>query len=183
MSSVILNGDTSGSVTVSVPAVAGTNTVTIPASSGVVMVSGNMPAFSYYGNADQTPASGTAVKVQYNTQLFDTTGGMYNASTYRFTPTIAGYYNVYAFFEWQGHAGNTGQAIFIYKNGSAYRRGQLFSATGGNTQAAVNGIIQMNGSTDYLEIYGIQNTGSSLTIFNSNGQNYNCFEACLIRTA
>lgn len=34
MSSIVVSGDTSGTVTVTVPAVAGTNTVTIPASTG-----------------------------------------------------------------------------------------------------------------------------------------------------
>ena len=48
MSSIVLSGDTSGSVTVSVPAVSGSNTVTIPAVTGTVMVSSNMPAFNAY---------------------------------------------------------------------------------------------------------------------------------------
>jgi hypothetical protein len=39
MSSVVISGDTSGTVTVTVPAVAGTNTVTIPASTGTVLLS------------------------------------------------------------------------------------------------------------------------------------------------
>jgi len=54
MSSMILNGDTSGAITVTVPAVAGTNTVTIPAAAGTVMVSGNMPTFSYYETTTAT---------------------------------------------------------------------------------------------------------------------------------
>jgi len=36
MSSVVLSGDTSGSVTLTVPSVAGTNTVTVPASTGTM---------------------------------------------------------------------------------------------------------------------------------------------------
>jgi hypothetical protein len=40
MSSVIISGDTSGTVTVTVPAVAGTNTVTIPAGTGTIAVQG-----------------------------------------------------------------------------------------------------------------------------------------------
>ena len=38
MSSVVLSGDTSGTVTVTVPAVAGTNTATLPASTGNVLL-------------------------------------------------------------------------------------------------------------------------------------------------
>ena len=39
MASMILSGDTSGAVTVTVPAVAGTNTITIPAVTGDSLVS------------------------------------------------------------------------------------------------------------------------------------------------
>ena len=39
MSSLVLTGDTSGQVTVAAPAVAGSNTVTLPASTGNVLVS------------------------------------------------------------------------------------------------------------------------------------------------
>jgi hypothetical protein len=40
MSSVVISGDTSGTVSVTVPAVAGTNTVTIPAGTGTIAVQG-----------------------------------------------------------------------------------------------------------------------------------------------
>jgi hypothetical protein len=39
MASMILSGDTSGAVTVTVPAVAGTNTITVPAVTGNALVS------------------------------------------------------------------------------------------------------------------------------------------------
>jgi hypothetical protein len=40
MASVVINGDTSGAVTISAPAVAGTTTLTLPATSGTVLQSG-----------------------------------------------------------------------------------------------------------------------------------------------
>jgi hypothetical protein len=40
MSSVVLSGDTSGTVTLTVPAIAGSNTVTVPAGTGTVAVQG-----------------------------------------------------------------------------------------------------------------------------------------------
>ena len=39
MSSIVVSGDTSGAITIAVPAVAGTNTVTLPASTGNMLVS------------------------------------------------------------------------------------------------------------------------------------------------
>jgi hypothetical protein len=46
MSSVIIAGDTSGTVTLSAPAVAGTTTLTLPSTSGTVVTTNTMPAGS-----------------------------------------------------------------------------------------------------------------------------------------
>ena len=46
MSAIVLSGDTSGAVTINVPAVAGTNTVTIPAVTGTAVVSGQNSAIT-----------------------------------------------------------------------------------------------------------------------------------------
>jgi hypothetical protein len=46
MSSIVVNGDTSGSVTLSAPATAGTVTVTLPATSGTMAVSGGSTSFT-----------------------------------------------------------------------------------------------------------------------------------------
>ena len=44
MSSVIISGDTSGAITVAAPAVSGTNTATLPASTGTILVGGTPSA-------------------------------------------------------------------------------------------------------------------------------------------
>jgi hypothetical protein len=46
MASIVVNGDTSGAVTLSAPAVAGTVTVTLPSASGTMAVSGGSPSFA-----------------------------------------------------------------------------------------------------------------------------------------
>ena len=46
MSSIVVNGDTSGSVTLSAPTVAGTVTVTLPSASGTMAVSGGSTSFT-----------------------------------------------------------------------------------------------------------------------------------------
>ena len=46
MASVVVNGDTSGSVTLSAPAVAGTVTVTLPASSGTMLTTASSTGIS-----------------------------------------------------------------------------------------------------------------------------------------
>lgn len=46
MSSVVISGDTSGTVTVTVPAVAGTNTATLPAATGTVALTSDVIGIS-----------------------------------------------------------------------------------------------------------------------------------------
>ena len=154
MSSVVISGNTSGAVTLTVPDVAGTNTATLPASTGTVMVSGNMPTFSYYQSIQQTIPASTATKITFTSSEWDTTSGMYASS--RFTPTVAGYYQINA-----GFASSTGTGryyIYVYKNGAAYKSG-VDSPT--MYAPIVSALVYCNGSTDYVEIYGYSSAGDS----------------------
>ena len=92
--SLLLNGATSGSVAISAPAVAGSSTAVFPASTGTVMVSGNMPAFSAYLGTSQTVTTDVATKLQLNTEVFDTASAFDSTTNYRFQPTVAGYYQL-----------------------------------------------------------------------------------------
>jgi len=175
MGALVLTGDTSGSVTVNVPAVAGTNTATIPAATGTVMVSGNMPAFSAYLAADQTVTSTVVTKVAYDTEVFDTNN---NFASNRFTPTVAGYYQVNATIAGATSATLTTVIGYIYKNGVSYRFGVLLGATG-NTRTGISDLIYMNGSTDYLEIYARLDGTGTLTF--ASGSTASSFSACLVR--
>ncbi len=53
MSDIVLNGDTSGAITVSAPAVAGTNTLTLPATTGTLATTAD-PATSVTATANNT---------------------------------------------------------------------------------------------------------------------------------
>jgi hypothetical protein len=46
MSSVVISGDTSGAITLAAPAVAGTNTITLPATTGTVVLTGTTPTLN-----------------------------------------------------------------------------------------------------------------------------------------
>jgi hypothetical protein len=172
MSSIVLSGDTSGTVTVSVPAVAGTNTATIPAATGTIMVSGNMPAFSYYQSSTQTLATSTYTKITFTTSEFDTTGGMYSSS--RFTPTVAGYYQVNAGVAAGSTVNNI--AVNIYKNGASYKQSPQGATLGGNN---ISALVYLNGSTDYIEIYASFSVGQ---VTYASLQN-TFFQAAMVRSA
>jgi hypothetical protein len=178
MSSVVISGDTSGAITLAVPAVAGTNTVTLPAATGTVMVSGNQPAFSAYQNGNVSISSATATKFTFNVEVFDT-ASCYDPSTSRFTPNVAGYYQVNA----NAHVDVTSGTIslcWVYKNGSSYKRGVEIALTVGSFgtfEPTISCVVYMNGTTDYIEIYGYC-TGTSPSM---GGDRW--FDACLIRSA
>jgi len=171
MSSIVISGDTSGAITLAAPAVAGTNTATLPAATGTVMVSGNMPAFSAYKSSAQSITANTYTKVLFETEEFDTNN---NFASSRFTPTIAGYYQLNS----NVGCGTIGDNFTVfYKNGTAYKFGNYtVTATSAGTHNSC--LISMNGTTDYVEVY-IYSGGTSVT--NSSTQTY--FDGCLVRSA
>jgi hypothetical protein len=61
MASIVVNGDTSGSVTLSAPAVAGTVAVTLPSASGTMAVSGGSPSFTTVTTTSDASISGLTV--------------------------------------------------------------------------------------------------------------------------
>jgi hypothetical protein len=181
MSSVVISGDTSGAITVAAPAVAGTNTATLPAATGTVMVSGNMPAFSAYASSNQSIANNTAVKIQLNTEVFDTANCFDSTTNYRFTPTVAGYYQINAAILYNtGSSTGTCQAK-LWKNGADYKTnyGSYTSQTIFGT--SVCDVVYMNGTTDYLELYTAQSSGGTQTTAANSLQIY--MSGCLVRTA
>jgi hypothetical protein len=181
MSSVVISGDTSGAITLAAPAVSGTNTATLPAATGTVMVSGNMPAFSAYGNANYTQTSGVWTKLQANTKEFDT-ASCFNTSTYAFTPNVAGYYQVTSQVTLSTSVSYSLAITAIYKNGSQFKDGNDIRGVTGTTVRLINSaLIYMNGTTDYLEIYArMDGTGTITSVCNS-ADGY--FQAVLVRGA
>jgi len=170
MSSIILNGDTSGSITVSAPSVAGTNTVTLPQASGQLMVSGNMPAFSAYFSGSQSYTTNTYTKVQINTKNFDTANCFDSTTNYRFTPNVAGYYNLMGLISTDN---GTYIETDIYKNGSKIALSQSANRYG----VTLNQLVYMNGTTDYVELYAFVTTAGSF----QSGLCY--FQGNLVRSA
>ena len=93
---VKLQSSSGGSVTLDVPVTASNYNLTVPAASGTAMVSGNMPVFSAYLSGYQGGVSqSTWTKVSLNAEYYDTNSN-FNTSTYKFTPTVAGYYQINA---------------------------------------------------------------------------------------
>jgi hypothetical protein len=161
MSQVIIAGDTSGTITLQAPAVSGSTTLTLPAATGTVMVSGNMPAFFAYLTSDQSITTGTYTKIAYDAKVFDTNN---NFASSRFTPTVAGYYQISGGFDsTDTTAAITRVVLTVYKNGSQFIHLTDFAT---NLAYTITGsvLVYCNGSTDYIELYGLINaTGPKFT--------------------
>jgi len=174
MASLIPSGSASGtgSMTLSAPVTNSNQTATLPDATGTVMVSGNMPAFSAWQSSAQTLSAATFTKIQFQTEEFDTANAFDSTTNYRFTPQVAGYYQVSSAI-----SNNTGTqtVITIYKNGADFKRGNNGSLFGDSVSA----LVYLNGSTDYVELYGYLVAGGALNI----GGNLTYFQAAMVRTA
>ena len=174
-----------GSMTIQGPNTNSNQVLTIPDATGTVMVSGNMPAFYAYRTATQTGISGTAyTKIQLNVKLFDTASAYDNATNYRFTPQVAGYYQVNFGVVATGTNLSVLQAI-AYKNGTSYTQGTYnttSSSEGGSTGST---LMYLNGSTDYLELYMYaQVTAGTITVYGGGASFAQSFlSASLLRAA
>jgi hypothetical protein len=115
----------------------------------------------------------------YNNIAVDTESG-YSAVTGRYTPTVAGYYQVEASFSpfivttGSAFSDGTSYSILLVKNGTliigignqvggtGLASGSVLGLYLGFTQSMINTIVPMNGSTDYIQVYLIAkiNSGS-----------------------
>jgi len=166
---VALNGSTSGSVTITAPAVAGTNTLTLPANTGTIVSTGSSavvtqamlasnvtssgPAFSVYLSSNQTITANTFTKVALNAELFDTASAFDSTTNYRFQPAVAGYYMFSFAISGFSSTAPTRQIAAIYKNGSIYAYGSDDVISSGISTGPGTALISLNGSTDYVELY------------------------------
>lgn len=180
MSSIITQGSASGtgSMTLAAPVTNSTQTITLPDASGICMVSGNMPAFSAYLANNQSTSSGVYTKITINTEEFDTANAFDSTTNYRFTPQVAGYYQVNASVG-QGNSAITQLIASIYKNGSNFKVGNNHNSSTIQT-ALVSCLIYLNGSTDYIEFYSF-NTGTAPVFL--GGSNTTYFQASMVRAA
>lgn len=169
MASIKLTGDTSGEITISAPAVAGTNTLTLPANTGTIVTSesgvGDLPstiagpAFSAYMGSDLSLTSSTYTKVPIDTEDFDTSSD-FDTSTYRFTPSVEGYYQINGTVRGIGTSRSTFLLAF-YKNGSSHKVVTLNREASSSSAVISSSIlVYMNGSTDYLELYSYMDFSS-----------------------
>jgi hypothetical protein len=139
-------------------------------------VAGNGPAFSAYQSSAQTLSTTTFTKIQFQTEEFDTASAFDNATNYRFTPLVAGYYQVSGGISLNGAA--TTVLVGLYKNGTLYKYFSYAYSVAASS-AYGSALVYLNGTTDYIELYGYVGVGQALV----TGISGTYFQAAMIRSA
>lgn len=165
--------------------VSGTSTLSgLTASTGLALnvnkqiVSVIAPAFAAKATAVQTVNNTTWTKLEFDSEAgtgFDTNSN-FDTSTYRFTPTVAGYYQIngtgYAY-----PAATGAINLAIYLNGAGYTANVSAPNANQGPGLQVSALMYLNGSTDYVEIYIYQSSGGALTCGGND------FSGVLVRSA
>jgi hypothetical protein len=183
---ITLNG-TSGINTPGVVNTAAGTVATTLAVTGVSTLTGGFtvgataaPAFSAYQNASVSVTNATLTKLPINTKTFDTATAFDATTNYRFTPLVAGYYQVNGCMNYMAGTGGGNLFVSIFKNGSEYRRGAAQTVTGA-LSSSVSDVVLLNGSTDYIELYVYQSSGITQTYNPSTPLTY--FSSAMVRSA
>jgi len=174
-----LETSSGGIYTVTGTDTASNRTLTLPDEAGTVLTSasdisaGNLtgnviqnagPTFFAYKSSAQSLSTGVQ-KITYDTTRWNVDSA-YNTSTSRFTPQVAGYYQINA--GWYVVTSNeTEGVVYLYMNGSSYSIIENIIGAAGVRAFTGSQLVYMNGSTDYLEVYAYSNralnTGTGAT--------------------
>ena len=138
----------------------------------------NAPYFSAQRSSGQGIGDNVKTKIAFDTEIVDT-DSCYDTSTGRFTPTTAGKYLINATVGLTGDTtdGFISAFLILEKNGTqiaaAYQSDT--TQTGRERPFSVTAIVDMNGSSDYVEVYGqCDRTGSGNA--SATGSNRSTFQ-------
>jgi hypothetical protein len=118
----------------------------------------------------QSISDATWEKVLYTTEVFDA-DGVFDLGNDRITPTIAGKYLCIASAGWA--ALNSGDQVrtSIYKNGASVSEAIAESA-GSNLAVVATELVDMNGTTDYLEHWVYQDGTGAKDLYGAIDRTY-----------
>lgn len=135
------------------------------------LVAGTGPAFSAYAAAGTSIPNAVETKVTFGTEEFDTNGS-YDTALSRWTPGVAGYYQIEATV-WFAAPAMADLQVLIRKNGANIAVGVFGTLRAAN----VTRTLYLS-ATDYVEIFAYQASGGS----RSSGSGYlSHFGGALVR--
>jgi len=185
MSSLKLKHSGGNSVSIAAPSSnpASNRTLTVDGSAdGNIVPSNYGNSFLAYISADNAIATSTTTAVVCNTEVFDI-GGAYDTSNGRFTPNVAGIYWVKAQVLWNTSSSSTNNAYyqtFINKNTTGQIRDIIHIDKQDWWTSQASGLIELNGSSDYISLEVWHNRGGTENIEGDNVHKTH-FEAYWVR--
>jgi len=117
------------------------------------------PAFLANIDPQQSVSNNTVTKAQMALEIIDTDGCYDNSTNYRFTPTTAGKYFVFCSIQAGTTVADTVRyaKLMLYKNNNTYQS-SVFDSPDSTPDSKIilniSTIVDMNGSSDNVEVYG-----------------------------
>ena len=130
----------------------------------------NTPAFFAHQTSAQSIGNQVNTKLTCETEIFDTDSAYDNSSNYRFTPQTAGKYFIFASVMFATAADFDQIECIIQKNGTVYSSN--ISVNQNYNSSYVATLVDMNGSSDYVEAFGYHNRGSNTNTYPSATSKY-----------
>jgi hypothetical protein len=124
---------------------------------GFQLASSLAPTFSAYQSSATSIPNATLTKILYANESFDTNS---NFASSRFTPTVAGYYQITASVAIQ-IAGASYAVLRVNGSDVAWAYGNGITGVL-NSTPIVTKLVYLGGVTDYVEVYAEQRSGSTV---------------------
>ncbi len=184
MSKVQLAGNANGTgiFTIASPNSNVDRTLTLPDNTGTLLSSASTitqnggPTFSAIAGAGTAVSGASNTKINFSTEQWDT-ANCYDTSTSRFTPNVAGYYQISSTVR----ADITSNGVFhlyVQKNGSDTYVGNFIAVSSSQCASTVSCLVFLNGTTDFVQISVFSGvSGTTASGFQSS------FQGVLVRTA
>jgi hypothetical protein len=155
----------------------GGNAATATAATTAINLSG--PKFRVYLSSNQSLSSGSPAKIAFNSETSDTNNNFDSATNNRFTPSVAGYYQINWLAAYIAAGTSLTQADSrLHKNGVAVSYGSSYAGSAIDSYySSGSTLIYMNGTTDYLELFAYA-FGTTPSVF--GGSAYSNFSGALL---
>ena len=131
----------------------------------------NEPYFEVTLASQQNISDATQTTIQFDTTVFDT-GSFWDSTNYRWLPTVAGKYYVYA----QANLGSDtvdtilASLMRIEKNGSRHSQSQFDNQNNDLTSQThtMATIVELNGTSDYIDVSGYIDVNAGTPSFSAS---------------
>ncbi len=129
-------------------------------------------SFHAYLSPSQSIPTATTTKVQYNQLQFDYSGD-FDTTNHRHTPTISGVW-CYIFAVYLSTIPDQSSLSLYLRQNSVTVGYPARDFASGNSTLYFAGLqlLEMNGSTDYAEVFAYHNSGSNETLYSGYYRNY-----------